>query len=77
MNQVTYGCLGRCLKSYYLRVEGLTKLPASALVENVVPYSYGWKEEPRHSRVSWSKFNSFYLRVERRTKSFVVAWVEV
>ena len=35
MNQVTFGCLSRNLKSYYLRVEGLTKPPASVLVQNL------------------------------------------
>ena len=64
MNQVTYGCLGRSLKSYYLRVEGLTKPPASVLVQNLSPSTYGWKDEPSHSRVSWLKFKSFYLQVE-------------
>ena len=60
MNQVTYGCLGKSLKSY-LRVEGLTKTLASALVQNLNPSTYGWKDEPSHSQVSWSKFKSFYL----------------
>ena len=90
-NQVTYGCLGRKLKSYYLREEGLTKPPVSALVQNLSHSTYGWKDEPSHSRVPWSKlkssyfwvermnqatnnclgtkFKSFYLRVEGRTKS--------
>ena len=77
MNQVTYGCLGRGLKSYYLRVEGLTKPPASALVENLSLSTYGRKDEPSHSRVSWSKFKSFYLRVEGRTKSLMSALVKI
>ena len=76
MNQVTYECLGR----------------------NLSP-TYGWKDEPSHLRMPWSKFKvllptggrtnqatskclgikfkSFYLRVERRTKSPTDALVEV
>ena len=77
MNPVTYRCLGRSLKPYYQRVEGLTKPPASALVQNLIASTYGWKEEPRLSQVSWSKFKSFYLRVEARTKLFTGALVEV
>ena len=56
MNQVTYGCLDRSLKSYYLRVERLTKPLASALVQNLSPSIYGWKDEPSHLQVPWLKF---------------------
>ena len=77
MNQVTYGCLGQSLMSYYLRVEGLTKPPASAFVQNLSLSTYGWKDEPSDSRVSWLKFKSFYLRVERRTKSLTSALVKI
>ena len=77
MNRVTYRCLGRSLKSYYLQVEGRTKPPVSNLVQNLSPSTYGWKDEPSYSRVSWSKFKSSYLRVEGRTKSPTGALVEV
>ena len=63
MNEVTYGYLDRSLK-FYLPVEGLTKPPTSALVQNLSPSTDGWNDEPSHSRVSWSKFKYFYLRVE-------------
>ena len=75
-NQVTDGCLCRSLKSYYLRVEGLTKPPASALEQNLSPSIYGWKDEPSHSRVSWSRLKSFYLRVVGRSKSHISALVK-
>ena len=77
MNEVTYGCLSRSLKSYYLWVKGLTKPLVSALIQNLSLSTYGCKDEPSHSRVSWSKFKSFYLRVEGRTKSPTGALVEV
>ena len=77
MNQVTHECLSENFKSYYLQVEGSTKSPTSALVQNLSPSTYGWKDEPSHSRVSWSKFKSSYLRVEGRTKSPTGALVEV
>ena len=92
-NQVTYGCLGRSLKSYYLLVEGLIKPLANALVQSLSPSTCRWKEELSHLRVPCSKikvllptggrtnqatskclgtkFKSFYLRVEGRTKSRV------
>ena len=77
MNQVTYRCLGRKLKSYYLCVEGLTKPPASGLIKNLSHFTYGWKDEPSHTRVSWSKFKSFYLQVKGRTKSLMGALVKI
>ena len=99
MNQVTYGCLGRSLKSYYLWLEGLTKPPASALVQNLSPSAYGWKDELSHLQVPWSKckvlpptggrtiqatskclgtkFKSFCLQVEGRTKSLTNVLVEI
>ena len=36
-----------------------------------------WKDEPCHSWVSWSKFKSFYLRLEGRTKSLKSALVKI
>ena len=54
MKQVSYGCIDRSLKAY-LHVERLTKPPASALIQNLSPSIYGWKDEPSHSRVPWSK----------------------
>ena len=99
LSQVTYRCPGRKLKSCYLRVEGLTKLPASALVQNLSPSTYGWKDEPSHLWVPWSKFKvllptgertiqatskclgtkfkSFYLWVEGRTKSLTSVLVKI
>ena len=50
MNRVTYGCLGRSIKSNYLRVNGLTKQLASAMVQNLSPSIYGWRDEPSHLR---------------------------
>ena len=120
-NQVTHECLGENFKSNYLRVEGLTKSPTSALVQNLSPFlptggrtnqvtheclgrnlsppTYGWKDEPSHLQVSWSKFKvlqttggrtnqatskclgtkfkSFYLRVEGRTKSLTSVLVKI
>ena len=72
-NQVTYGFLGQSLKFYYLRLERLTKPPTSVLVQNLNPSTYKWKDEPSHSRVSWSKFKSSYQWVEGRTKSLTSA----
>ena len=42
-------------KSYYLRVEGRTKPPTSALVQHLSPTTYGWNDEPSHSQEPWSK----------------------
>ena len=64
-------------RSFYLRVEGRTKPPASSLVQNLCSSIYGWKDEPSHSRMSWSKFKSFYQRVKGRTESLIGALVEV
>ena len=77
MNQVTYRCLDKKLKSYYLRVEGLTKPQANGLVQNLSASTYGWKDEQSYSRVSWSKFKSFYQWVEGRTKSLTSALVKI
>ena len=76
MKQVSYGCLGRSLEAY-LHVEGLTKPPASALVQNLSPYIYGWKDESSHSRVFWLKFKFLYLWVEGQTKSLTSALVKI
>ena len=79
-------------------MEGQIKPPASALVQNLSPSTYGWKDEPSHLRVPWlkfkvllpmggrtnqatskclgTKFKSFYLRVEGRTKSLTSALVK-
>ena len=64
-------------KSFYLRVEGRTKSLTSALVQNLSPSTYRWKDEPSHSRVPWSKFKSFYLWVEGRTKPPKSALVKI
>ena len=77
MNQVTHECLGTKFKSYYLQVEGPTKSPTSALVQNLSLSTYEWKDEPSHSRVLGSKFKSFYLWVDRRTKSLTSPLVEI
>ena len=63
-------------KSSYLWVEEQTKSPASALAQNSSPSTYGWKDEPSHSRVLWSKFKSSYLRVGGRTKPLTSAFVQ-
>ena len=76
MKQVSYGCIGRSLKAY-LHVERLTKPPASALIQNLSPSIYWWKDEPSHSRVSWLKFKFLYLRVEGQTKSLMSALVKI
>ena len=77
MNQVTHECCGR----------------------NLSPSTYGWKDEPSHLRVRWSKFKvqlltgggttqatskclgtkfkSFYLQLEGRTKSLTSVLVEI
>ena len=77
MNQVTHECLG----------------------QNLSPSTYGWKDEPSHLWVPWSKFKvllptggrtnqatskwfgtkfkSFYLRAEGRTKSLTSVLVEI
>ena len=46
------------------------------LDRNLSPSTYGWKDEPSHSRVPWSKFKSFYLRVEGQTKPPASALVQ-
>ena len=56
-NQATNKCLGTKFKSFYLRVEGRTKSLTSALVEILSP-TYGWKDEPSHLRVPWSKIKA-------------------
>ena len=76
-NQVTHKSLGQNAKSSNLRVDGLTWPEASALVQNLSPSTYEWKDEPSYSRVSWSKFKSFCLRVEGRTKSLTSALVKI
>ena len=58
-------------------MEGLTKPPASALLQNLSPSIFGWKDKPSHSRVSRSKFKPFYLLVEGRTKSLTSALVKI
>ena len=58
-------------------MEGLTKPPASVLVQNLSPSIYKWKDEPSHSQVSWLKFNSFYLQVEGRTNLLTSALVKI
>ena len=55
MNQVTYGCHGGSLKSYYRLVKGLTKPPKRALIQNLCPSTYGWKDEPSCLQVTWYK----------------------
>ena len=47
------------------------------LGQNLSPSIYGWKDEPSHSRVSWSKFKSFYLWVEGRTQSLMSVLVKI
>ena len=47
------------------------------LNRNLSPFTYGWKDEPSHSRVPWSKFKSSYPRVEKRTKSLMSALVKI
>ena len=63
-------------KSSFLCVERRTKPPTCALVQNLSPSTYGWKDEPSHSRVPWSKFKSSYLRVGGRTKSLTNALIQ-
>ena len=46
------------------------------LIQNLSPPTYGWKDEPSHSRMPWSKFKS-YLRVERRTKPPISAFINI
>ena len=74
-NQATNKCLGTKFKSFYLRVEGRTNSPTSALVEILIP-TCGWKDEPSHSRMLWSKFKSSYLRVGGQTKPLTSAFVQ-
>ena len=76
-NEVTHDSLGQKFKSLYQRVEGPTKSPTSALVQNLSLSTYEWKDELSHSQVPWSKFKSFYLWVEGRTKSLMSALVEI
>ena len=78
-NQVTNNYLGTKCNSFYLRVEGRTKLLISDLVQYLSPFTYGCisrrtnlvTHEPSHHQVPWSKFKSFYLRVEGRTSAVV------
>ena len=77
----------------------MNQATASALVQNLSPSTYGWKDEPSHLRVPWSKFKvllptarrtnqatdkclgtkfkSFYLRMEGRTKLLTSVLVEI
>ena len=58
-NQLSNNCLGQNSKSFDLRVEGRTKSPTSALVKILSLPTYGWKDEPSHPQVPWSKFYFF------------------
>ena len=49
---------------------------SKCLVQNLSLSTYGWKDEPIHSRVSWSKLKSYYLQVEGRTKPPASALVQ-
>ena len=77
MNQDTYGCLGRSLKSYYLRVEGRTKSLTSVLVEIKVLLPMGGRMNQATSKCLGTKFKSFYLQVEGQTKSLTSVLVEI
>ena len=46
------------------------------LGRNLSPSTNGWKDEPSHLRVPWSKFKSSYPRVEGRTKPHASALVQ-
>ena len=59
MNQVTHKCFGQNSMSSYLRVDGRTKSPTSALVRILCLPTYGWIDEPSHPQVPWSKFKIF------------------
>ena len=67
-NQATNECLGTKFKSYYLRVEGRTKPPTSSI--------YGWKDEPSHQQVPWSKLKSSNIRVGGQTKPLISVLVK-
>ena len=61
----------------FLPSSGETNQASSkCLVQYSSPFTYGWKDEPSHSQVSWSKFKS-YLRVEGLTKSLTSALVKI
>ena len=72
----THKCLGIEFKSFYLQVEERTKSLTSVLVRNLSPSTYGWKDEPSHQQVPWSKFKSSYLKVGGRTKPLTSALVQ-
>ena len=61
----------------YLHVEGRTKSLTNAMVQNLNPTTYEWKDELSHSRVLCTIFKSYYLRVEGRTKSLPSALVKI
>ena len=55
----------------------MNQVTHECLGQNLSLSTYGWKDERSHSQVSWSKFKSFYLRVEGRTKSLTSALVKI
>ena len=55
----------------------MNQVTHKSLGQNLSLPTFGWKDESSHSRVSWSKFKSFYLQMEGRTKSLTGAVVEV
>ena len=58
-NQATHMCLGQNSKSSYVRVDGRTKSPTSALVRILSLPTYAWMDGPSHQQVPWLEFYVF------------------
>ena len=76
-NQVIHKCLGKKSKSYYLRVEGRTKSPTSALIKFEVFLPTGGRTNQATNKCLGTKFKSYHPRVDRRTKSPRSALVKI
>ena len=73
-NEATHECLGQKYKFSYLRVDGRTKPPISALYKS----SYLWvdgRTKPLTSALV-KNFKSSYLRVDERTNPLMSALVK-
>ena len=54
----------------------MNEVTHECLCQNLSHSTYGWKDEPSHQQVPWSKFKSSYLRVEGQTKPPASALVQ-
>ena len=54
----------------------MNQVTHECLLRNLSPSKYGWREEPSHLQVPWSKFIKSYLCVEGLTKPLADAMVQ-